>query len=129
MAWPRCPECGAFPTSRRVGGNLLVVDSGADTRSVSDPEFPRIRFESEIYRSYRCRCGWTALTIEKVITHNPETLCLQRKYEPIRPRTCSETHSRTLHSTVVDPSHAPAQASLADDGRMLLTTGPLGITA
>lgn len=85
MAWPRCPECGAFPTSRHLGGNLLVVDSGADTRPGSDPEFPEIQFESEVYRTYRCRCGWTGLTIEKLLTNGPATLCLQRKYNAIRP--------------------------------------------
>lgn len=86
MAWPRCPECGARPAARQAGGNLLVVDSGADTRPASDPEFPEIQFESEVYRTYRCRCGWTGLTIEKILSHAPETLCLQRKYEGVGPR-------------------------------------------
>jgi hypothetical protein len=99
MAWPRCPRCGARPTCRQAGASLLVVDSGADTRPASDSEFPEIRFESEVYRSYRCRCGWTGLTAEKILSHGPETLCLQRKYDAIWPKPPSRAGRRAPAET------------------------------
>lgn len=61
MAWPSCPECLQPVT---------VYDRAVDVRQA----------ESEVFRSYRCECGWSALTVEKVYCVKPETLDLRRKY-------------------------------------------------
>lgn len=36
--------------------------------------------ETEVFRSYRCGCGWSCLTVERVYCVNPETTRLRRKY-------------------------------------------------
>lgn len=61
MAWPRCPECGGVPE---------FVDKADDVRPA----------ETEVFRSYRCDCGWAALSVERIYCVNPETVWLRRKY-------------------------------------------------
>lgn len=61
MAWPMCPDCGE---------PVAVYDRAVDIRPA----------ESEVFRSYRCVCGWEALTVERVYCVAPETIVLRRKY-------------------------------------------------
>lgn len=61
MAWPACGGCG-LPVD--------VTDKADDVRPA----------ESEVFRSYRCKCGWAALTVERVYCVDPETVWLRRKY-------------------------------------------------
>lgn len=61
MAWPSCPACHQ---------PVAVYDRAVDIRPA----------ESEVFRSYRCTCGWAALTVEKVYCLDPETLRLRRKF-------------------------------------------------
>ncbi len=61
MAWPSCGRCG-----RPVD----VTDKADDVRPA----------ESEVFRSYRCECGWAALTVERVYCVDPETVWLRRKF-------------------------------------------------
>ena len=61
MAWPRCPHCHQ---------PVPLYDRCADVRPA----------ESEVYRSYRCACGWEALTVERVYCVDPVSLSIRRKY-------------------------------------------------
>lgn len=61
MAWPSCPDC-RLPVS--------LYDRAVEIRPA----------EVEVFRSYRCACGWAALTIERVYCVDPETLRLRRKF-------------------------------------------------
>ncbi len=70
MAWPSCGRCG-----RPVAG----YDRAVDIRPA----------ESEVFRSYRCGCGWAALTVERVYCVDPETLVLRRKFAQPAERTAS----------------------------------------
>jgi hypothetical protein len=61
MAFPKCPNC-ALP--------VPLYDRAVEIRPA----------EVEVFRSYRCTCGWAALTIERVYCVDPETLRLRGKY-------------------------------------------------
>lgn len=61
MAWPRCPSCGQ---------PIALYDRAVEVRPA----------ESEVFRSYRCACGWAALTVERVYCVDPKTLRLRGKY-------------------------------------------------
>ena len=62
MAWPRCPSCSSEDVERkdRANEDLLV--------------------EFEVYRSYRCHCGWSAWTVERVTLVDPPTLFLRKRF-------------------------------------------------
>lgn len=61
MAWPSCPSCRQ---------PVAVYDRAVEVRPA----------EAEVFRSYRCECGWAALTVEKVYCVDPETLRLRYKF-------------------------------------------------
>lgn len=61
MAWPSCGGCGR---------PIDVTDKADDVRPA----------ESEVFRSYQCKCGWAALTVERVYRVDPETVWLRRKF-------------------------------------------------
>lgn len=65
MPWPACRRCSC---------PVDVYDHASDVRPA----------ETEVYRSYRCHCGWEALTVERVYCEEPETLALRRKWPVAR---------------------------------------------
>lgn len=64
MAWPVCHGCGA-----------TTVEVDKDTEVFN-------KQEAVVLRSYRCaaRCGWRAVTAEKIIDREPESLRLRRRW-------------------------------------------------
>lgn len=65
MSWPRCPECG----SERV--------------PLFDGRPAKLEDEVLYVRSYRCPCGWCAITYETIGRVHPDGLQLRRKYPPV----------------------------------------------
>lgn len=64
MAWPVCHRCGA-PT--------VLVDRTAEVFN---------RHEAVVVRSYQCsvKCGWKAVTAEKIIDDHPTSLRLRWRW-------------------------------------------------
>ncbi len=77
MSWPRCPSCSTEDVAwvDRANENLLV--------------------EFEVYRSYRCPCGWSAWTVERITLVDPPTLFLRKRFgveeRPAVPTVSTET--------------------------------------
>jgi hypothetical protein len=75
MAWPRCPAC----LSTRVVG----VDRAEDLRDLGRQvgAHHEVIAEDVVHRSYRCECGWTGWSAEKLTSHWPDTVRMRRKFQ------------------------------------------------
>ena len=62
MAFPRCPRCGARDVPRRRRANSIMAA------------------ESEVYRSYRCACGWSAWSCERVFAEDTPTDWIEKRF-------------------------------------------------
>ena len=77
MAWPRCAACHTE--------ELQVVDRANEVLAI----------ESEVYRSYRCPCGWSIWTVERVTLFDPPTLCLRKRFGPEAQRAVPTVSTQT----------------------------------
>lgn len=75
MAWPACPDCR---------GTVAVYDRAVDIRpaesEVCSAEVVIHPAEIHVIRTYRCPCGWSARTVERVDRLRPKSLRLRYKY-------------------------------------------------
>lgn len=62
MAWPRCPRCCVEGVERKERANSIMA------------------VEAEVYRSYRCSCGWTAWSVERVFTEDTPTDYIRKRF-------------------------------------------------